>query len=112
MKAGRQGGSRITLVHTPRTEFLGDTVARSFIMIMPVGLMGLADVLDRRGHEVEILHLGLRRMRTPRFDLGAHVAERRAQLVGFTLQWHHQLYNVLREAMAVKAAAPEASVVL
>ncbi len=35
---------RVSLVHVPRPEYAGDELQRTFIMIMPVGLLGLADL--------------------------------------------------------------------
>ena len=50
---------KVILVHVPRPEYRQGALERTFIMIMPVGLLGLADLLDRQGHQVEVLHLGL-----------------------------------------------------
>ena len=103
---------RVTLVHAPRTEYQGRAVVRRSIMVMPVGLLGLADALDRAGHDVEVLHLGLRWRQDPRFSLAAHLRRRRPGLVGFSLQWHHQLHDVLEGARAARAALSGARIVL
>ena len=50
---------KVILVHVHRPEYRQGALERTFIMIMPVGLLGLADLLDRQGHQVEVLHLGL-----------------------------------------------------
>ena len=89
---------RVTLVHAPRPEHRNGRLERTFIMIMPVGLLGLADHLDRQGHQVEVIHLGLTTLRDPDFDLARHLEQRRPGMVGFTLHWHHQLASVLHEA--------------
>ena len=96
---------KITLVHVPRPEYAGGQLRRTFIMIMPVGLLGLADALDRDGHDVEVLHLGLARLRDPAFELAAHLGRRGSELVGFSLHWHHQLHGVLQQARGVREAS-------
>lgn len=103
---------RVTLVHVPRPEYAGGDLQRTFIMIMPVGLLGLADALDRDGHEVEVLHLGLATLRDPRFDLVRYLRRRSPDLVGFSLHWHHQLSRVLAEARQVGAALSQAQIIL
>ena len=103
---------KVCLVHVPRPEYAGGELQRTFVMIMPVGLLGLADALDRRGHQVEVVHLGLATLGDPSFDLAAYLARRGADLIGFSLHWHHQTAGVLLEARAVKEALPGADVVL
>jgi hypothetical protein len=87
-------------------------VERTFIMIMPAGLLALADVLDRDGHDVEVVHTGLAGLADNSFDLQVHLAERNPSLVGFSLQWHHQIHGVLKEAARLKKALPRTEIVL
>ena len=104
---------KISLVHVPRPEYAEAKLQRTFIMIMPVGLLGLADALDRDGHEVEVVHLGLATQRDPGFDLAAHLARRGVDLVGFSLHWHHQMAGVLHQARRLREAlGPRCPVVL
>lgn len=102
-------GPRCVLAHVPRPEYRGAAVAREFINIMPVGLLGLADALDRAGADVEVVHAGVSRGAG---GLAALLARREPELVGFSLQWHHQLYNVVEEARAARRALPEARIVV
>ena len=103
---------RVCLVHVPRPEYAGGQLQRTFINIMPVGLLGLADALDRDGHEVEVVHLGLASLRDPGFDLAAHLGGWGADLVGFSLHWHHQIAGVLQQARRVREALDQIPVVL
>jgi len=95
---------KICLVHVPRPEYAEGELRRTFIMIMPVGLLGLADALDRDDHQVEVVHLGLATMRDPGFDLAAHLDRQGVDMVGFSLHWHHQAAGVLSQARRVREA--------
>jgi len=103
---------KVTLIHAPRPEYLDGELRRQFIMIMPVGLLGLADRLDREGHQVEVLHLGLAALADPAFDLARHLARRAPDLVGFSLHWHHQLAAVLAAAERARRALPDAQIIM
>ncbi len=104
---------KVTLVHVPRPEHRNGRLERTFIMIMPVGLLGLADLLDRQGHEVDVIHLGLATLRDPDFDLARHLGQRRPGLVGFSLHWHQQLAGVIHEAERARGVlGPGARIVL
>ncbi len=103
---------RIVLVH-PTVDLPPHRAPRGpFINIMPQGLMGLADRLDRAGHEVEILHTGLERRLDPGFELVAALLAVEPDLVGLSLHWHHQLGPVGTALEALAQRAPELPTVL
>jgi hypothetical protein len=102
----------VSLIHVPRPEYYGAGIAKTFIMIMPVGLLGLADTLSRDGRDVEVVHAGLAALRDPAFKLSQYLTDRRPSLIGFSLHWHHQLYGVLEEARLAREALPDSKIVL
>ena len=104
---------KVILVHVPRPEYRAGSLRRTFIMIMPVGLLGLADLLDRRGHQVEVLHLGLATLRDAGFNLSRYLQTRAPDMVGFSLHWHHQLAGVIQQAERARhALGAESKIVL
>ena len=95
---------KVILVHVPRPEYRQGALERTFIMIMPVGLLGLADLLDRQGHQVEVLHLGLATLAEADFDLNRYLQGQAPDMVGFSLHWHHQLAGVVQQAELARHA--------
>lgn len=97
----------VLLVHVPRMRR-----HMNQIMVMPAGLFSLADTLDQAGIRTRILHVGLRRQADPQFSLADYVRECGARLVGFTLHWFYQTYDVIQAINQVKAAMPHLPVVV
>lgn len=97
----------VLLVHVPRMR-----PHMNQIMVMPAGLFSLADTLSRAGLRVRILHVGLRRQADPHFSLPDYLRGCGAKLVGFTLHWFYQTYDVIQAVNQVKAAMPHVPVVL
>jgi len=104
---------RVRLVHVPKFVAPHGTLDAVFVNIPAMGLYGLADVLDRRGHDARLVHLGVERLLLGRAGLADTVrAEGGVDLVGFSLHWHHQLASTLAEIEAFHAAYPEVPIVV
>lgn len=103
---------RIALIHVPKIVRVAGQLDSLFATAMPMGLFALADRLDRAGHEVEMIHLGIELSRDRTFDLASALATRLPGLVGFTLHWHHQLADVIRQAESVRLALPDCGIVV
>lgn len=105
--------SRALLVHAPkRTEYTPLLGVHGFAELVPMGLFALAAEGARRGHAVQLLHLGVERSADPGFSLARRVREARIDTVGFSLHWHQQTAAVLAEVHALAAACPDVRVVL
>jgi radical SAM protein with 4Fe4S-binding SPASM domain len=103
---------RVALIHVPKIVRVAGQLDSLFATVMPMGMFGLADRLDRAGHDVEMLHLGIEIDRDRTFDLPSALATRLPGLVGFSLHWHHQLPDVIRQAEAVRLALQDAAIVV
>lgn len=103
---------KILLVHLPVILPPERAPRGPFINIMPVGLVALADRLERAGHEVEIVHAGVEQRLDPGFDLETAILADSPDLVGFSLHWHHQIGPVGDAVEALHAARPELPIVL
>ncbi|RLB60713.1 MAG: hypothetical protein DRI90_13105, partial [Deltaproteobacteria bacterium] len=97
---------RIELVHVPKVVRVAGQLDSLFAMAMPMGLFALADRVDRLGHDVEIVHLGVELQTDRTFNLSDALVDSSPDLVGLSLHWHHQLADVLGQVVAIRAALP------
>lgn len=81
-------------------------------MIIPPGLFALADLLDREGHDVNILHTGLEEMLDDGFNLEHYIKREKPDLICAPLHWHHQCYEVYETLRGLKKAFPDIPTVL
>lgn len=104
---------RVLLAHVPKFVEKDGALAAVFVNIPAMGLYGLADVLEKRGHDARVVHLGVERLLHGNAGL-ADVARRLggADLVGFSLHWHHQMASTLREIEAFHEAYPATPIVV
>ncbi len=101
------------LVHVPKLTEVYPTLGRhEFATMLPMGLFPLAAEAQRRGHDVRIVHLGVERARDRRFALPRLVEQLGATTVGFTLHWHQQTADVLREVGRLRESLPRVRIVL
>lgn len=82
------------------------------IALFPIGVLGMADLLERRGIRTRILHHLIEKKLSPEFRLVREIADTGVKMVCLDLQWHQQITSVLRLAKAVKKRHPGIPVVL
>lgn len=96
------------LVHVPNTMPGGGLS----VMSISMGLFALADILNRNGFAARIIHLGLGRINNQAAVLEEYVNNNDIPLIGFSLHWHLQSYDTMREIKRIKSVKPEAKIVL
>jgi radical SAM superfamily enzyme YgiQ (UPF0313 family) len=103
----------VLFVHCPKFDNyyrpLGDYI---FVNYLPMGVLALADLLDREGYESEVVHLGVEWIEDQGFSLIDYVAHQKPTIVALSLFWHPQSYEVLEQARRIKEAFPEVFVLL
>ena len=101
------------LVHVPkfqnRYRALGNYVSTQW---MALGLFGMADAVDRAGHTIRILHLGLEHGLDPRFRLAGYLQRNPCRVAALSVHFHQQLHDSLRAAERIKEADGRTLVVL
>jgi len=99
-------------VHVPkmnnRYKPFGDTL---YVKSMAIGLLAMADKLQREGFAAQVVHMGVEYV-AGKFDIYEYVRETRARVVGFSLHWHPQSYDVIETARLVKEKCPGVFVLL
>ncbi len=83
-----------------------------WINFMPMGLLGLADLLQGHGISTQIVHMGVEWIEDPGFSIIHYIKEIKPRIVAFDLHWHHQSFDVMEIAKKVKAACPDLYVLL
>ena len=96
----------VALIHHPT----GD-VHRP-ILFPAMGIFSLADTLERNGIRAEIVHLGVEKRLKPDFNILDDLAANGARIVALSAHWFFQLPDSLELARQVKAALPDAIVVV
>jgi len=71
-------------------------------IIMPMGTIAMADLLDREGYETRIIHTGLEQMCNRSFSVQSLLKKYDVSLVGIDLHWYVHSYDAIRIADIVK----------
>jgi len=79
----------IIFIHPPRNlEYLSSNIkSRSSYIMMPMGLFGMADLLDREGFHVKIINYPLEIHLDPDFSIIKYLAKLNPKVVGVDLHW-------------------------
>jgi radical SAM superfamily enzyme YgiQ (UPF0313 family) len=79
----------ILFIHPPRNyEHLGvNSKKRSAYMLMPMGLVGMADLIEREGFSPKILNYTLERLLDDKFSLLKYLKKTNPGIVGVDLHW-------------------------
>jgi radical SAM superfamily enzyme YgiQ (UPF0313 family) len=100
-------------VHCPKfNNYYRPIGEYTFINYLPMGVLALADLLDREGYATEVVHLGVEWIEDQGFSLIDYIAQKRPRIVALPLFWHPQSYEVLEWARRVKEAFPEVFLLL
>lgn len=101
------------LLHVPKMNNwyrpFGDTL---YIKSMAIGLLAMAEYLQRYGISAEVMHLGSAFIKNHRFDPADYIREKNPLAVGISLHWHYQSYDAVELARYIKSAFPATFVFL
>lgn len=102
------------LIHTPKHPHFGIPYGKCMsIMLMPMGLLSLADKLEKEGLATQILHLGIELTNSQkRFSINEYIKQQNIKVVGLSLHWHQQSFDVINLAQKIKKDNPDVKVVL
>ncbi len=83
-----------------------------WINFLPMGLLALADLLQRNGISTQIVHLGVEWIENHSFSILNLIQEKDPRMVAIDLHWHHQSYDVMEVAKKIKTTFPHIHVLL
>ena len=96
---------KLTNYYRPINHFI-------WINFMPMGLLGLADLLQRHHISTQVVHMGVEWIEDHHFSIIEYIKEKAPRIVAIDLHWHHQSYDVMEMVKKVKAAFPSVYVLL
>lgn len=103
----------ILLVHCPKFHDkyppLGDI---STINVIPAGMFGIADHLDKNDVDVKIMHQGIQRYKWGDVDPSAYFIDNPPAIAAFDLYWHQQSYDVINAARKLRRKFPQIVILL
>ena len=91
---------KFSSVYAPLGEFMN-------INYLPMGLPAIADRLNRQGWQTQIIHLGVEWIVDPQHAAVAEICDMDVPMIGMSLYWHYQTFDVLDVAERIKARRPE-----
>jgi B12-binding domain/radical SAM domain protein len=91
---------------------LGAGVEQVQFTKVPIGMLSIADYLDRHGYKVIVDNLGDRMVESPTFDVIRHLKSMDARVFGIGLHFQHHSQGAIEIARLCKELHPESMVVL
>ena len=101
------------IIHTPKFNNYYKPVGEfMWVNYMPLGLLGIADYLDRNGIRCRVLHQGVERMNDASWRIEHYLRSATPAVVALSLHWHYQAYDVIESCRKIREILPEAKIVL
>jgi radical SAM superfamily enzyme YgiQ (UPF0313 family) len=83
-----------------------------WINFLPMGLLGLADLLQRQGISTQIVHMGVEWIEDHHFSIFEYIKEKAPRIVAVSLHWHHQSFDVMEVVKKIKETFPQIYILL
>jgi B12-binding domain/radical SAM domain protein len=91
---------------------LGSTVERVQFIKVPLGMLSIADYLDRHGYRVLVDNLADRMVNNKDLDAEKHIRDTSARIYAIDLHFHHHAQGAIEVAKLCKKLHPDAMVIL
>jgi B12-binding domain/radical SAM domain protein len=91
---------------------LGSTVERIQLIKVPLGMLSIADYLDRHGYKALVDNLADRMVNDKAFDAEEHIRNISARIYAIGLHFHHHCQGAIEVAKLCKKLHPDALVIL
>jgi len=77
-----------------------------------MGLFAIGDMATRSGYNTQILHLGVEKIKDSSFSLRDYLSDTKPKIIGLSLHWHFQSYDVMQLAKKIRSFYPDSFIVL
>ncbi|NVM27284.1 MAG: cobalamin B12-binding domain-containing protein [Candidatus Helarchaeota archaeon] len=102
----------VILIHPSRVFDKKRAPNRSLFLLFPMGLLAIADLLDREGISVKIINYPLEQILNKNFSLETFLRTIDFKICGIALHWALHSYGAMEIAKTVKKVNPNAKVIL
>lgn len=100
-------------VHVPkRANYYKPLDEFMLINYIPVGVLMLADLLNKAGYSSRVLHLGLETIIDPNYSVVQWVKDKEIKVVGLPIHWHYQSFDAIDVAQKIKKVRPDIHITL
>ena len=104
---------QLLFVHVPKlSNYYKPIDDFMYINYLPMGVLALCDQINKKGIYSRIEHIGLERILNPNYSIAELVKKQKIPIVGISLHWHFQSFDVIDVVKKIKAASPETNIVL
>jgi radical SAM superfamily enzyme YgiQ (UPF0313 family) len=91
---------------------LGATASQVQLTKVSIGMLSIADYLDRHGYKVIIDNIADRMVGDNEFNVEEHIKNTSAKVYAIGLHWHHHAQGAIETAKLCKKIHPESAIVL
>lgn len=107
------GGLDCLIIHTPKFKNYYKPVGQfMWVNYMPLGLLGIADYLDRNGINTRVLHQGVEKMNRDSWKLEESLNSSDPPVIALSLHWHYQAHDVMETCKTIRKLLPNSYIVL
>lgn len=102
-------------IYTPKFKNYGCLAAAGeeiHGLFLPMGLLAIADFIERHGQRTKIIHLGIEWIKDRHFSLRGYLEKTQPRTVAMPLHWDLQAYDAMRVAKAVKDVNSNVNIIL
>jgi radical SAM superfamily enzyme YgiQ (UPF0313 family) len=101
------------IIHTPKFNNYYKPVGQfMWVNYMPLGLLGMADYLNRNGIKCRVLHQGVEWMNQRSWQIEDSLNSIAPSVIALSLHWHYQAFDVIETCRKIREIHPETYIVL
>ena len=101
------------ILHTPKFNNYYKPVGQfMWVNYMPLGLLGIADFLNRNGMTCRVVHQGVEKMERKSWQLEDSLRSMSAPVIALSLHWHYQAHDVVESCKKIREINPDSYIVI
>ena len=101
------------IIHTPKFSNYYRPVGQfMWVNYMPLGLLGIAEYLNRSRIKCRVLHQGVEKMNCESWQLEDSLNSSEPPVIALSLHWHYQAHDVIETCKKIRKLLPNSYIVL
>lgn len=112
-KEAKMEGLDCLIIHTPKFNNYYKPVGQfMWVNYMPLGLLGIADYLNRNKIKCRVLHQGVEKMNRESWKVEDILNSSPPPVIALSLHWHYQSYDTIETCRKIRKLYPGSYIVL